>query len=198
MVIVLTDKQKQEISFFKTLDPEVAAQFIQLSIDFLRKGANPKVYNSASKQLEVPAGTIQAAIESMSFLIAESARQHVSPTDFIDTLHILQFAGPIADQLQEIYTAHKKEIRAYLAEISFTLPHYESLSWRLDIQLASRSCAKQVNPVYTLKLETLEPEPKTQLLQIDYPNLLHLCTEIDQAIDEIKSMHSRRVLRNVR
>ena len=34
-----------------------------------------------------------------------------------------------------MYETYKKEMRSILAELSFGLPHYENISWRLDVQV---------------------------------------------------------------
>ena len=41
--------------------------------------------------------------------------------------------------------------------MAVTLPHYEDLEWRLDVQLASRALRGQVEPSYFLKLKLLTP-----------------------------------------
>lgn len=41
--------------------------------------------------------------------------------------------------------------------MAITLPHYEDLEWRLDVQLASRALRGQVEPSYFLKLKLLTP-----------------------------------------
>ena len=56
-----------------------------------------------------------------------------------------------------MYESHRKELRSILAELSFGIPHYDNVSWRLDVQVASRTLNKQVEPIFTIKLETLEP-----------------------------------------
>jgi hypothetical protein len=34
-----------------------------------------------------------------------------------------------------VYLARLKDIRAYLSDISMRLPHYQDLSWRLDVEV---------------------------------------------------------------
>ena len=97
-----------------------------------------------------------------------------------------------------MYLQHRKEIRVLLAELSFSLPHYEDLNWRLDIQIASRTLRSQVNPIFLIELETLDPDSKKQLLQTDYVNLKRLSTEIEAALREAKGGHCRRIMRNVK
>mmetsp|Transcript_11456 Transcript_11456/g.14158 ORF Transcript_11456/g.14158 Transcript_11456/m.14158 type:complete len:97 (-) Transcript_11456:25-315(-) len=92
----------------------------------------------------------------------------------------------------------KKEMRSILAELSFGLPHYDNISWRLDVQVASRTLNKQVEPIFTIKLETLEPEHKVRYLQTDIVNLKHIVAELERALQELKSAHCRRIIRNVK
>lgn len=85
-------------------------------------------------------------------------------------------------------------------DLSLRLPHYHNLEWRLDVQLSSRMLRNQVSPVLLLELETRDAVDvsRKQLLQIDYANLDHLVKEIEHAVKEVNTKHSRRIMRYVK
>jgi COMM domain containing 2 len=74
-----------------------------------------------------------------------------------------------------MYFQHRKEIRVLLEELSFELPHFDDLNWRLDIQVASRALRGQVNPLFIIELQTLEPGM--------HSNPTHTCAAANQPLN---------------
>jgi len=65
-------------------------------------------------------------------------------------------------------------------------------------QLASRSLSHQMEPVVLLKLHTDDCGVRqTKVLETDPTNLVHLTQTLGAALEEMKSSHCRRILRNV-
>lgn len=68
-----------------------------------------------------------------------------------------------------------------------------------SFQLSSRSLRRQVTPKILLKLHIQETgEKSTTVLQTDPTNLVHLTTVLEQALQEMKSTHCRRIVRNIK
>mmetsp|Transcript_24231 Transcript_24231/g.41386 ORF Transcript_24231/g.41386 Transcript_24231/m.41386 type:complete len:199 (+) Transcript_24231:19-615(+) len=198
MVVVLTDEHKADLALLRELPPAALAEFAKIAVEFLRNGPNPKIYSGAAQKLEVSPSDVKGAVEALSFVFAECAKSNITELDFLDTLLVLAFPQEINEGLKNMYEKYKKEIRSILAELSFGLPHYDNISWRLDVQVASRTLNKQVEPIFTIKLETLEPEPRVQYLQTDIVNLKHIVAELERGLQEMKSAHCRRIIRNVK
>ena len=76
--------------------------------------------------------------------------------DFLDSILVLGFPEDLNKELLRLYQENCKEIRAILSEMSMTLPHYQDLEWRFDVQLASRSLQRQAQPSILLRLHTKE------------------------------------------
>jgi hypothetical protein len=53
-------------------------------------------------KLEVSPAVVQAAVEALSFVLAESARQQCNEQDFIDTLTILAFPAEVTEELKDV------------------------------------------------------------------------------------------------
>jgi len=199
MIIILDDKHKLDLQFVKDRPIEVVAEFIRISIEFLKKGSNAKLYNGAAKSLGVEVKQIEAVVEGISQLFSEASKYMVSEADFKDTLLVLGFSPEQNQQLLDLYLENRTEIRSIQKQLSFDLPSFVNLDWRLDVQLASRSLRGQMNPVFLLKLDTISNnEPTTQMLQTDYANLKHMTEELESALKEMKSAYCRRILRNIK
>lgn len=66
-------------------------------------------------------------------------------------------------------------------------------------QVASRSLKNQVEPIITMKLHTQHHDQVTStLLQTDPVNLIHLTQQLEEALNEAKSQHTRRIERNIK
>lgn len=168
-------------------------------MEFIRKGSNPKVYQGAAQKLGVSAETVQHGVEGMMYLLSESSKLMLNEIDFQDSIITLGFSEELCNLLLELYLANRGEIRSILSHMSMDLPHYHSLQWRFDVQLASRSLRHQVSPQVLLKLQTKDGEDtNTQLLTTDPVNLVHLTQVLDSALQEMKSPYCRRIARNIK
>jgi hypothetical protein len=78
----------------------------------------------------------------------------VNELDFLDSILVLGFPEELNKELLQLYQENCKEIRAVLSEMSLTIPHYQDLEWRCDVQLASRALQRQAQPSIVLRLHT--------------------------------------------
>mmetsp|Transcript_2477 Transcript_2477/g.3265 ORF Transcript_2477/g.3265 Transcript_2477/m.3265 type:complete len:200 (-) Transcript_2477:15-614(-) len=199
MILILDERHKNDLQFIKEQSEQVIKEFVNISLEFLRKGSNPKLFVGAAKALGVEVRQIEAVVEGIAQLFREASSLFISDADFLATLVVLGFSDEINQQLKELYLANRSEIRALEKQSTFDLPHFRNLDWRLDIQLASRCLRGQVEPVFTLQLDTISNgEQQSQYLQTDYVNLKHLCEELEIALKELKSPYCRRIMRNIK
>uniref|UniRef100_A0A8C4PUP5 COMM domain containing 2 n=1 Tax=Equus asinus TaxID=9793 RepID=A0A8C4PUP5_EQUAS len=123
----------------------------------------------------------------------------ISELDFQDSVFVLGFSEELNKLLLQLYLDNRKEIRTILSELAPDLPSYHSLEWRLDVQLASRSLRQQIKPSVTIKLHLNQNGAHTtQVLQTDPATLVRLVQQLEQALEEMKTNHCRRVVRNVK
>ncbi len=128
--------------------------------------------------------------------LVEMSRQGVSSTEAIESLMVAALPKQTADRVASIYTSARNTLRMRLNDDP--LPHYTSLEWRLDVQLASRSL-RAPEPLYYIALHTRRQSTKeTTMLQVEPETLRHIATELDNALNELKSANVRRIMRNVK
>ncbi|XP_075057988.1 COMM domain-containing protein 2 [Mixophyes fleayi] len=199
MLLVLSDDHREHLRILTQVESAVVGEFGRIAVEFLRKGANPKVYEGAARKLEVSSTTIQQAVEGLTYLLAESSKLMVSDIDFQDSVLVLGFPEDLNKVLLQLYLDNRKEIRQILSELEPNLPNYHNLEWRLDVQLASRSRRHQVKPTVTMKLHLKQNDDlKTSVLQTDPATLIHIIQELEQALAEMKTNHCRRIVRNIK
>ncbi|XP_054556713.1 COMM domain-containing protein 2 isoform X2 [Talpa occidentalis] len=174
MLLDLSEEHKEHLAFLPRVDCAVVAEFGRIAVEFLRRGSNPKVYEGAARKLNVSSDTVQHGVEGLTYLLTESSKLM-------------------------LYLDNRKEIRTILNELVPDLPSYQNLEWRLDVQLASRSLRQQIKPSVTIKLHLHQNgDHNTKVLQTDPATLLHLVQQLEQALEEMKTNHCRRVVRNIK
>ncbi|CAC5362954.1 COMMD2 [Mytilus coruscus] len=199
MLLMFEDHHKEHLSFLTNTDIDVVKEFCRISMDFIRKGANPKVYLGAAQKLKVEPETVQHGVEGLMYLLTESSKLMLNEIDFQDSILTLGFSEEMRQTLLQLYLQNRKEIRNILSEMSMDLPHYHNLEWRFDVQLGSRSLRRQTTPTVLFKLHTEESGLReTTVLQTDPVNLVHMTKVLDEALQEIKSSYCRRILRNIK
>ncbi|XP_052815602.1 COMM domain-containing protein 2-like [Mya arenaria] len=199
MLLMFDEKHKKHLSFLVDIEIIVLQEFCRISLEFIKKGANSKIYESAAKKLGVPADTVQHGVEGLMYLLTESSKLLISEIDFQDSIMTLGFTEETRQELLQQYVDHRREIRSVLSEMAIDLPHYHNLEWRLDVQLASRSLRRQITPTVTMRLETKDGDKtSSQVLQTDPVNLVHLTRCLDDALQEMKSPYCRRIVRNIK
>lgn len=199
MLLVLEEEHKEHLAFLTGVEIDVVREFCRISVEFIQKGINPKVFHSAANKLDVDADTVKHGVQGLMYLLTESSKLMLNEIDFQDSIMALGFSEELQKELMAQYLQHRKTIRTILSELAMDLPHYSNLEWRLDIELSSRSLRRQVTPKILLKLHIQETgEKSTTVLQTDPTNLVHLTTVLEQALQEMKSTHCRRIVRNIK
>ncbi|XP_049801650.1 COMM domain-containing protein 2 isoform X1 [Schistocerca nitens] len=198
MLLTLIDDHKKHLSLLIAQTPQVLQDFCKLALDFLRKGANMKLYHTAANKLGVQLEAIRNVVEGLVNLFVESSKHELTAADFKDTLVTLGFTDQHQEVLCSFYEGVKSEIRDVLSNMTVSLPHYKNLEWRFEAQVASRSLMQQVTPLITMNLTLTEAGKGDSniCLQTDPNNLLHITQVLEEALHEAKSQHTRRVLRS--
>jgi hypothetical protein len=171
--------------------------------------ADAKTHAAAAKQLDVDAEAVRRAIDGLAQMMLECAKRALSTDDFEASVEEVQFSAEQRAAASARYAASVRRMRQYLNDMSLQLPHYADLSWRLDVQLASRCLRKQVEPQFLFRLETRdggagpdaaaarEAPAKAQVFQADYASVKHVVEQLEDAARQAHTAHAKRVLRYV-
>jgi len=202
MLLTLKPDHKKHILFLTEQSPPVLQDFCKLALDYLQKGPNVKVYNAAAQKLNVELDVIKNSVEGLVNLLSESCKHKLSAEDFRDSVIALGFTEDKEMILSKLYSVKKDEVSDALEEIGFKLPKYHDMEWRFEVQTASRSLLKQVAPLVTLDLSLNNPDNPEEiehvLLQTDPTNLLHITQQLEEALQESRSQHIRRISKAVK
>lgn len=198
MLLVFGDEHKEHLALLNTLSTDVVHEFCRISVEFLRKGINAKVYQTASQKLGVESSLVQNAVEGLMYVLLEASKRSLSEIDFQDSLKATGLSEELQQALLQQYVDNRAFIRSIQKELSMDLPHYTNLEWRLDVKVASRSLHHQLEPSVLLKLHTEDSgHSDVTVLAADPPNLLHLTRTLEDALHELNTVHCRRILRHL-
>nr|CAD7396814.1 unnamed protein product [Timema cristinae] len=155
--------------------------------------AEKGLLDELQKKLNVSPEVIRNAVDGLVHLLVESCRNKLDEQDFQDSVLALGFSEQQQQTLSTFYHSKKEEIQSALLRPTLDIPHYQDLDWRVDIQLASRALHNQVTPLVSMKLSL--DNGQCVPLQTDPNNLLHMTQVLEQALQEAKGQHTRRIQR---
>ncbi|KAJ3654903.1 hypothetical protein Zmor_014056 [Zophobas morio] len=202
MLISLRNDHKEHLNLLTTQSVQVLIDFCKLAIDFLQNGPNLKLYTTAAEKLSVDLDAVQNCIYGLVNLLLLSCKYKLSEADFRDSILTLGFSSEQQTILHKFYESKKTEVARIITKLSVSEPHYDDLEWRFEVQVSSRALLHQVVPLMTLdlSLKTMKDdgsgyEKEHLLLQTDVNNLLHITQELEKALIESRSRHSRKIQR---
>lgn len=109
----------------------------------------------------------------------------------------------VNDQLASVIVSsvmnNSNLLQNYMGNMRINTLSYKNMEWRLDVKLATRSILELLEPEVILKFDFNNGNDKKEvkILQTDIVNLNNLTNNLEEALNEIKSNHCRRVFRNI-
>jgi len=200
MIMEMGKELKVDLEVLKTLDGEAFEQVAAIAAAQLHSGApGSKAIKTAAATLNLGAEELAAALEALSFVITESARQQLPEQELRTALQEqLPLSEAAIESLVRVSLAEIPHARRVAEDFGHPLPAFRSLEWRLDVQMGSRCLRGQATPKMTIKLDTDKAgQSNTHFLQADLADMEHMCREIKSALQEGRSNHSRKVSRMI-
>ncbi|CAF0918035.1 unnamed protein product, partial [Didymodactylos carnosus] len=179
----------------------VAVEFCRVTIGFLANGINSKLITNAANRLQLDQDLVRNTIENLMWLYTECAKSKISVESLEESLKLFGFNDVIRQTIVECYTTQSSQLQSALIDLSLSLPKYKDLHWRFDVQIYSRNIRhRQVEPYFILKLSITDVYGKDHchLLQCDPLTLLHIVEQLENAINNLRSNHCRRIMQTFR
>ncbi|CAH1971481.1 unnamed protein product [Acanthoscelides obtectus] len=202
MLVVLREDHKSHIQLLQPLPAEVLGEFCQIALNFMQKGASiPKNVQRTTLEPE----QVQNCVYALVNLLLICCKHQVDDSEFKESVLALGFSEDQLLVLNKFYKSKSEEIKELLHQHLPEL-HYKDLRWRFEAQVASRCLLEQATPLISMELSLKNESPNNPLgsvcekvmLQTDPNNLVHLADELERALYEAKSSHSRRIPRILR
>ncbi|XP_013166571.1 PREDICTED: COMM domain-containing protein 2-like [Papilio xuthus] len=170
MIIFLSELQKEHLDVLHKQSLQVLVDFCKLTIDYLNNGINSEKYTIAAEKLGISVAYIQNLIQALAYLILEGCKHNLSETDFKSSLALAGFSNEHQQVLLKLYITKKDELSSALNILQQKDPSYQDLTWRFEIQMASRRCNNMIKPMITLNLVVTIPKNFGQTIDYKYKN----------------------------
>jgi len=193
---VLTD-----LGLLPKLPINVFKELLKIALDSIANGETTKRnYGKVAESLGVESEAIDRTITALVQAFLFCSKRNVAAGDFRASFSEVSIPEESFAVLVEAYESHYQRIRTELSSLDVRLPHYSSVDWRLDLQIASRCYMGDVKPMFLLELETEDSNHKqhVHVLESDFANLRHVCEELEVAVKEVKNKHCNRIIRYVK
>jgi hypothetical protein len=184
----------ETIDWLNTLEPAMRWEFFNISLQYLRDDVQPKLFNAAGRKLGVEAETVQDAIESIAYFVTQVTGKQK-----------MQFELPFMNELEEFCEENEDELKDIFKMSVRHNPektNYAGFDWRFELQVASRAAVELSEPRIILNFSAVEGGvKKSNVLESDYANLKHLYEELNnalQSLDNLKSKKAERFLTNAK
>ena len=187
-----------DLGLVASLAADQLGAFCNVARDLLRAPEDKSTFRKAARQLAVDADAVEAAVRALCYLMVSAAIAGRPADDLLQGVALdlpTESAEVLVNFYKESAPAIEQELRCGLA-----LPHYRGLDWRLQVQLGGRYTARKAPQAnFLLRLHTgggMEG-PAEHLMTADLPNMRRLASELEGALREDKSSHSRRIARRM-
>jgi hypothetical protein len=98
-----------------------------------------------------------------------------------------------------VYATSYATIVETTGAFSMSLPEYQHLDWRIDVELGRRTVAEDATPKFMLRLDIATAnDAKSIHLQSDFANMKNILVQLEAAVAEERSVHARRFQRYIR
>jgi COMM domain containing 2 len=135
------------------------------------------------------------------WIFIENSRQSLNEKELKESLQLVGVKPELIDEINTKCNECINLIKTYLktTKIIDTLA-YDDLEWRLDVKVASRSLNKCIEPEIIMKLNLADHllQKQVHLIQTDPNNLINLTNKLEDALNEIKTNYSRRVMSHIK
>ena len=133
----LSKELRDELEVLNSLDSEAFEQVASIAATQLHSGApGGKAVKNAAAALNMGAEELAAALDALSFVIAESARQNLPEQELRTALQDqLPLEANEIERLVQLSLAEISHVRSIATDLGHPLPTFRNLEWRLDVQV---------------------------------------------------------------
>jgi hypothetical protein len=151
------ERTAKDLAFVGTLPVDQLKSFCTIALDFIKSGANPKLFERAAQQTRQSPEVIENSVIGLVQIFIDSTKSKIGEGKFMLAASQLPVSDEAKAELCKCYLANRKAISKGMEGLSMSLPEYKHLDWRLDVEMGSRTLHRQVQPTFVLRLDTEDP-----------------------------------------
>lgn len=189
-----------DLAFVAKLSTEHLSAFCAAARELLRKPDDTAMFSKAAKMLGVDTASVASAVRALCHVFVNAATAGRAAEDVLHGFDDIVMPAESLQTLQTFYTEVAAELEQEL-RMGLDMPRYRGLEWRLQAKLAGRYTPRQApQPSFLLRMHTAggtHGAASETLLHSDLTSLRRLTSELEAALAEDKSTHSRRIGRRI-
>jgi len=224
-VFSLRDLVANDLKILSKLTSQLCVELCQVGLTFLTQGAKKGTFKKAAAALSIEEDAVAGAVMGLCEVMLEAARLNLSQNEFGGSIGDISMPEENRRAVTLFYEENKAilkdRITASGSDVSKvggtsgstqSFPEYRSLDWRFEVNVASRHNHDSYQPLYTLRLDTATPAATgasgsdlqgaggatSTVFSSDYQTLKSVSEALDEAVAEMKTAHSKRVMRYIR
>ena len=181
---------------------EFCAQGLEAATGGGNAAARSAAWERAASALSVPAESVAGAVYALTETLLCASRARSTEKELASALAEAGLGDASRAGIASFFTSAARPLRALASAGAETgaAPQFRSLNWRLHVTVASRFAHDTMAPGYLLRLDTVSPAAGAASLHAtaDYAALARVGEALDAAAAELKTAHSKRVMRYIR
>ncbi|XP_045455213.1 COMM domain-containing protein 2-like isoform X2 [Melitaea cinxia] len=119
---------------------------------------NEKKCAIAAEKLDVLVSVVQNLIHALAYLIVEGCKHNLSEPNFRSSLALAGFSEEQQQVLVKLHNAKKAEISGAINLLQQKDPSYLDLTWRFEVQVASKSSQEEIKPMVVMDFVLTTPK----------------------------------------
>ena len=191
-----------DLAFVASLSPDHVPEFGRAALQVLQQQAPTKMFANAAKALGVEVAAVERGVQALGYVLLRGAQRALPAARLLDGVELA--LQPAALQALHAFYEEAGPALGALVSKALQLPAYHSLEWRLQVCVGGRHvAAAPPKPSLLLRVHTADggatgPDAASatttgHLLQADFANLRRMASELEAALVEDRSTHSRRM-----
>ena len=178
-----------DLAFVASLSPDHVPEFGRAALQVLQQQAPTKMFANAAKALGVEVAAVERGVQALGYVLLRGAQRALPAARLLDGVELA--LPPAALQALHAFYEEAGPALGALVSKALQLPAYHSLEWRPP------------KPSLLLRVHTADggatgPDAAAaattgHVLQADFANLRRMASELEAALVEDRSTHSRRM-----
>lgn len=181
------------------VSPEQLTPVAECAVRFLVSAEASVEVGELAAGLKSRPEQLRPVVHGLAGAYWECAKARLSDDLFLQAMSQVTSRAEISQLLLEVFSARKEDIMQSTTAFGMSLPEYQHLDWRIDVELGRRSVFQDSNFTFMMRLdiEAGSKQPQSIQLQADYAHMKKLQKELESAVAENATAHSQRFQRYI-
>uniref|UniRef100_A0A7S2W7N7 COMM domain-containing protein n=1 Tax=Rhizochromulina marina TaxID=1034831 RepID=A0A7S2W7N7_9STRA len=193
------DRVLRDVAVLRKLNGEQLMATTAVALDVLTTSDATSAIKSLAAQLQSRPHQVQSLVFGFSSVLWDCAKANLREGLFAQALQPLELPPGHVESIVQVYEGRYDAILERTAFAGIALHEFKDLDWRIDVEVSRRSIVQEVTPSFMLRLDLARSDRSrcSAHMQADAATMRRLQSQLEAALAEEKSVHSRRFQRYI-